>query len=123
MPEKFNQSKNEQGEDFTQGLDYPSENEAGFDGLMSGENPDSNNDGERAIEENVLYFRKLNTSEKKILEGYIDGKIFKKMTEYLNRENFDVIFLTQSSSIPYGIILKEAYKTAFPNRKQPIFQL
>lgn len=39
MPERINQLNNEQ-EDFTQGLDYPAENEAGFEGLMSGKSPD-----------------------------------------------------------------------------------
>jgi hypothetical protein len=32
-----------------------------------------------------------------------------------------LIVLTQTSSIPYGYILKEAYRTAFPNDKQPTF--
>lgn len=39
MLEKLNKTQNQE-EDFSQGLDYPAENEAGFEGLMSGENPD-----------------------------------------------------------------------------------
>ena len=32
-----------------------------------------------------------------------------------------IIVLTKTGSIPYGYILKEAYRTAFPNEKQPTF--
>ena len=41
MPEYIKKSLDSE-DDFTQGLDYPAENEAGFDGLISGENPDFN---------------------------------------------------------------------------------
>ncbi|MDO8668672.1 MAG: hypothetical protein Q7K65_00050 [Candidatus Buchananbacteria bacterium] len=119
MP-RFEEPKINQ-ENLNEGLEYPTENEAGFDGLASGENPDSNNNEEPSIEENVLHFRKINEFEKKWLEGERDIGTFKHLTKYLDRENFDVIFLTQSSSIPYGIIFKEAYKTAFPDKKQPLF--
>ncbi|MFA6228181.1 MAG: hypothetical protein WC668_03250 [Patescibacteria group bacterium] len=50
MP-KLEQPKQE--EDFIQGLEYPTENEAGFDGLMSGESPDLNNN-EREENERIL---------------------------------------------------------------------
>lgn len=48
MPEKFKPTINQE-EDFTQGLDYPAENEAGFEGLVNGENADllTNNTDDR----------------------------------------------------------------------------
>lgn len=51
MSEKFNQPKQEQ-EDFTQGLDYPLEKEAGFEGLMSGEISESKVEEEKIPTEN-----------------------------------------------------------------------
>ena len=52
MPDRFKPTINPD-DDFTHGLDYPNKNEAGFDGFMSGKNPDQEPEG-KALENNEV---------------------------------------------------------------------
>jgi len=41
--------------------------------------------------------------------------------EKLHEGKYKAVFLTQTSSIPWGFVVKEAYKTKYPNEKAPAF--
>lgn len=144
MPEKISKTINSE-EDFTQGLDYPAENEAGFDGLMSGENPDyvtkekfdKNKDDLDLIEdddgeekdgdlEQLESEKKSKFLELDIMEklGAVEWRylaLVDKNLEKLHSLNARFIFLTLSSSVPYGVMLKEAYKAKYGDETVPYF--
>ncbi len=45
----------------------------------------------------------------------------KKILEYWHEYSPDYIFLTETSAVPYGYAIKEAWKNAYPSEKIPIF--
>jgi len=90
MPEKFNQPKQEQEEDFTQGLDYPTESEAGFDGLVSGLNPDHKSE----FDDNL---------DKKIKDGYGNSyskrDVFERIIQYHSDVDINSSIVRELSSV------------------------
>lgn len=76
MSEKFKPTINHE-EDFTQGLDYPSENEAGFDGLISGKNSDliDSENVQKKKKKQEKAENKISTKELKDVIEQLNGKM------------------------------------------------
>lgn len=93
MP-KFEQPRINQ-ENLNDGLEYPTENEAGFDGLVSGENPDLIDDGEKPKE----------TSAENKLEK----------TEQVAREKLEILKNPEFKEFAIRFMTKDEYETMMRN--------
>jgi hypothetical protein len=70
-------------------------------------------------------FNLLGVEDKEILERWARSPFVEAglhiALKRVHRDKPKVVFLTQTSSIPFGFALKEAYKTAYPGDKPPRF--
>lgn len=77
------------------------------------------------IPEDQTKFNYINEKTKNSLQYWaVTGNVGMNLSRALERIHKDrpkVVFLTQTSSIPYGIAFKEAWKTAYPNDSLPKF--
>lgn len=77
--------------------------------------------------ESYIKFRRISDEDKETLKRWSEsnGKTWetalRKVLNRVHESKPKVIFLTQTSSIPYGFALKEAYKHAYPDEPQPKF--
>lgn len=64
-------------------------------------------------------FTEFDVMDKKKIAEY--GYYMEDRLESVRNIKPKLVFLTQTSSIPYGVILKEAYKTRYPDEEAPKF--